>query len=41
VTCVGIGSNLITKELIQKKDWEGLTKRIAGAVTIARMFQIV
>ena len=41
VTCVGIGSNLITKELIQKKDWSGLTKRVAGAVKVARMFQIV
>jgi 2-dehydro-3-deoxyphosphogluconate aldolase/(4S)-4-hydroxy-2-oxoglutarate aldolase len=40
-TCVGIGSNLITKELIQKKDWPGLTKRVAGAVKVARMFQIV
>ena len=39
VTCVGIGSNLITKELIQKKDWDALTKRIAGAVKVARMFQ--
>jgi len=41
VTCVGIGSNLITKELIKKRDWKGLTKRITGAVKIARMFQIV
>jgi 2-dehydro-3-deoxyphosphogluconate aldolase / (4S)-4-hydroxy-2-oxoglutarate aldolase len=41
VTCVGIGSNLITKELIVKKDWKGLTKRVAGAVKVARMFQIV
>ena len=41
VTCVGIGSNLITKELIQKRDWKALTKRIAGAVKIARMFQIL
>ena len=41
VTCVGIGSNLITKELIQKKDWKGLTRRIAGAVKVVRMFQIV
>ncbi|MGB8490384.1 MAG: bifunctional 4-hydroxy-2-oxoglutarate aldolase/2-dehydro-3-deoxy-phosphogluconate aldolase [Bacteroidales bacterium] len=38
-TCVGIGSNLITKEFIQKRDWEGLTKRIAGSLKIARMFQ--
>jgi 2-dehydro-3-deoxyphosphogluconate aldolase/(4S)-4-hydroxy-2-oxoglutarate aldolase len=41
VTCVGIGSNLITKELIQKKDWDGLTQRVAGALKVARMFQKV
>lgn len=41
VSCVGIGSNLISKEIIQKKDWKGLTKRIAGAVKVARMFQII
>ena len=40
-TCVGIGSNLITKELIQKRDWKKLTIRIAGAVKVARMFQMV
>ncbi len=34
VTCVGIGSNLITKELLQNKDWDGLTKNIAEAVKI-------
>jgi 2-dehydro-3-deoxyphosphogluconate aldolase/(4S)-4-hydroxy-2-oxoglutarate aldolase len=39
VPCVGIGSNLMTKELILKKDWEGLTARVAGAVKIARMFR--
>lgn len=39
VTCVGIGSNLITKELVQKKDWEGLSKRISAALKIAKMFQ--
>jgi 2-dehydro-3-deoxyphosphogluconate aldolase / (4S)-4-hydroxy-2-oxoglutarate aldolase len=41
VTCVGIGSNLITKEIVQKKDWVTLTKRVAGALKIARMFQKV
>jgi 2-dehydro-3-deoxyphosphogluconate aldolase / (4S)-4-hydroxy-2-oxoglutarate aldolase len=41
VVCVGIGSNLITKEIIQKKNWEGLTKRVTAAVKVARMFQIV
>jgi 2-dehydro-3-deoxyphosphogluconate aldolase/(4S)-4-hydroxy-2-oxoglutarate aldolase len=39
VTCVGIGSNLITKEIIQKKDWEGLTRRIAGALKVVKMFR--
>jgi 2-dehydro-3-deoxyphosphogluconate aldolase/(4S)-4-hydroxy-2-oxoglutarate aldolase len=39
VTCVGIGSNLITKEIIQKKDWEGLSKRVNAAIKIAKMFQ--
>ncbi|HOO99574.1 MAG TPA: bifunctional 4-hydroxy-2-oxoglutarate aldolase/2-dehydro-3-deoxy-phosphogluconate aldolase [Bacteroidales bacterium] len=39
VTCVGIGSNLITRELIQKKDWEGIRKRVAAAIKIARMFK--
>ncbi len=41
VTCVGIGSNLITKDLIQKKDWEGLTKKVAGSVEIVRTFRKV
>jgi 2-dehydro-3-deoxyphosphogluconate aldolase/(4S)-4-hydroxy-2-oxoglutarate aldolase len=36
--CVGIGSNLITRELVQKKDWKGLTKRIDAAVKIAKLF---
>ena len=38
-TCVGIGSNLITRELIQKKDWKGLTKLVAGAIKVAKMFR--
>ena len=39
VACVGIGSNLITRELIQQKDWDGLRKRVAGALKIAKMFK--
>ena len=35
VTCVGIGSNLITKELVRDKDWEGLTARISETLKIA------
>jgi 2-dehydro-3-deoxyphosphogluconate aldolase/(4S)-4-hydroxy-2-oxoglutarate aldolase len=40
VTCVGIGSNLITKELVQKKAWTALTKKVTAAVKVARMFQL-
>ena len=39
VFCVGIGSNLITKEIVQKKNWKGLAERVAGAVKIAHMFR--
>jgi len=39
VTCVGIGSNLITKEFIQKKNWKGLTARISAALKIVKMFR--
>ena len=34
VTCVGMGSNLLTRELIQTKDWKGLTRKIADLVNI-------
>lgn len=37
-TCVGIGSNLITKELIRKKDWDTLKKRVDSALKIVKMF---
>jgi len=39
VTCVGMGSNLITKELILNNDWKGLTEKVAGAVKIVSKFQ--
>ncbi len=39
VTCVGIGSNLITKEIVQKKDWELLRKRVAASLKVAKMFK--
>ncbi len=37
-TCVGIGSNLITKELVRKKDWDTLRKRVDSALKIVKMF---
>jgi 2-dehydro-3-deoxyphosphogluconate aldolase/(4S)-4-hydroxy-2-oxoglutarate aldolase len=39
VTCVGIGSNLIPKEILQKKDWPGLTKHISEAVKILELIR--
>jgi 2-dehydro-3-deoxyphosphogluconate aldolase/(4S)-4-hydroxy-2-oxoglutarate aldolase len=32
VTCVGMGSNLLTRELITGKDWKALTEKIAEMV---------
>ena len=37
--CVGMGSNLITKDTIAKKDWSGLTERVAATVRIAQMIR--
>lgn len=34
--CVGIGSNLITKELIQKKDWDGMAAKVAETLKIVK-----
>lgn len=34
--CVGMGSNLITKDIIAKKDWEGLSEKIAATLKIAQ-----
>lgn len=33
--CVGMGSNLITKDIVKNKDWNELTKRTESAVRIA------
>lgn len=37
--CVGMGSNLITKELVQKKDWGGLAKNVAEAVKLVKVYR--
>jgi len=34
--CVGMGSNLITKDIIAKKDWDGLAEKIAATLKIAQ-----
>lgn len=41
VTCVGMGSNLITKEFLANNDWSGLTKKVAEAVAIVKKIRKV
>lgn len=36
VTCVGLGSQLISKEIIQKENYEELTKRVKKAISIIK-----
>jgi 2-dehydro-3-deoxyphosphogluconate aldolase/(4S)-4-hydroxy-2-oxoglutarate aldolase len=36
--CVGMGSKLITNEIIQKKAWKGLTDQMAAVLKIAKGF---
>jgi 2-dehydro-3-deoxyphosphogluconate aldolase/(4S)-4-hydroxy-2-oxoglutarate aldolase len=36
VACVGIGSNLITKEILTAKDWDGLAAKVAETLAIVR-----
>ena len=36
VACVGIGSNLITKEILAAKDWDGLAKKVAETLAIVQ-----
>jgi 2-dehydro-3-deoxyphosphogluconate aldolase/(4S)-4-hydroxy-2-oxoglutarate aldolase len=35
-SCVGIGSNLITKEFIQLKDWDGMAAKVADTLGIIK-----
>jgi 2-dehydro-3-deoxyphosphogluconate aldolase/(4S)-4-hydroxy-2-oxoglutarate aldolase len=39
VTCIGMGSNLITKEIVLKKDWKGLTEIVSEVIKIVRILQ--
>ena len=36
VACVGIGSNLITKEILAAKDWDGLAKKVADTLAVVQ-----
>lgn len=39
VVCVGMGSNLIPKETLSKKDWTGLSEKIKQTFALLRSFQ--
>ncbi|MCX7804456.1 MAG: bifunctional 4-hydroxy-2-oxoglutarate aldolase/2-dehydro-3-deoxy-phosphogluconate aldolase [Planctomycetota bacterium] len=36
VACVGVGSNLITKELLKKKDYDGISRKVEETLAIIR-----
>ena len=36
VTCVGMGSNLITKELLQAGDYAGITTKVKDTLDLIR-----
>jgi 2-dehydro-3-deoxyphosphogluconate aldolase/(4S)-4-hydroxy-2-oxoglutarate aldolase len=36
VACVGIGSNLITKEVLAAKDWDALARKVAETLAIVK-----
>jgi 2-dehydro-3-deoxyphosphogluconate aldolase/(4S)-4-hydroxy-2-oxoglutarate aldolase len=36
VACVGIGSNLITKEILAAKDWDALARKVAETLAIVK-----
>ncbi len=36
VACVGVGSNLITKELLKKKDYDGIARRVEEALRLVQ-----
>jgi 2-dehydro-3-deoxyphosphogluconate aldolase/(4S)-4-hydroxy-2-oxoglutarate aldolase len=36
VACVGIGSNLVTKEILARRDWDGLAKKVEETLALVR-----
>jgi 2-dehydro-3-deoxyphosphogluconate aldolase / (4S)-4-hydroxy-2-oxoglutarate aldolase len=32
--CLGLGSNLITKAMVEAKDWEGIKRQVAGCLRL-------
>jgi 2-dehydro-3-deoxyphosphogluconate aldolase / (4S)-4-hydroxy-2-oxoglutarate aldolase len=39
VTCVGMGSQLITKEVLANKDFQGLEQKVREALAIIKKYQ--
>ena len=36
IVCAGIGSKLVTKELLAKKDWSGITAKVSAALALIK-----
>mgnify|MGYP001582513160 CR=1 FL=1 len=36
VACVGMGSNLVTKELLAAKDYAGITKKVKDTIALVK-----
>ncbi len=34
--CLGMGSKLITKDLVAAKDWDGIARNVAGAIALVK-----
>lgn len=39
VACVGMGSNLVTKDFLKNKDWAGISKKVAEALEIIKKYK--
>ena len=39
VTCVGMGSQLISKEILNSRDFDGLKVKVAEALAMIKKFQ--
>ncbi|MDR2708716.1 MAG: bifunctional 4-hydroxy-2-oxoglutarate aldolase/2-dehydro-3-deoxy-phosphogluconate aldolase [Elusimicrobiota bacterium] len=36
VSCVGLGSNLVSKDIVAKKDWQGLEEKVKKTIAIVK-----
>jgi 2-dehydro-3-deoxyphosphogluconate aldolase/(4S)-4-hydroxy-2-oxoglutarate aldolase len=39
IVCAGMGSKLITKELVAAKDWAGITRQVAKTIELIKQIR--